>query len=101
MLVVGYPQIVAAGKVCDRLPLAAGDYAYAERVNRALTEIVGAASSDSTYVDIFAASKGHDVCSTDPWVNGSVNDQKRAAAYHPFAVEQKAVADLVLAAVKG
>lgn len=102
VIVVGYPEIVAAGKVCDQLPLAAGDYAYAAKVNKALTNMVrdAAASSDSAYVDIFKASLGHDVCSADPWVNGSVNDQRRAAAYHPFAVEQKAVSGLVLAAIK-
>ena len=33
-------------------------------------------------------------------MNGSVSDQKRAAAYHPFAKEQAAVADLVVAAVQ-
>jgi hypothetical protein len=101
VLVVGYPEIVAAGKVCDQLPLADGDYAYAAKINKALTDMVrGAAlASGSTYVDIFAASKGHDVCSKEPWVNGPVNDQKRAAAYHPFAVEQKAVAGLVVSAL--
>jgi len=101
VLLVGYPQIVDADHVCSKLPLAAGDYAYVERVNRALTEAVeGAAkASGSTYVDVWSASQGHDVCSDDPWINGTVNDQKRAARYHPFAVEQEAVAKLVEAAV--
>ena len=40
-------------------------------------------------------SRGHDVCSDDPWVNGAVTQPTRALAYHPFAVEQQAVADLV------
>lgn len=98
VLLVGYPHIVAVGSTCDELPLAAGDYAYAEKVNRALTESVrhAAQATGSTYVDVWAASEGHDICSSDPWVNGSVTDQKRAAAYHPFAVEQAAVADLVV-----
>jgi lysophospholipase L1-like esterase len=97
VLLVGYPQIVDADHVCSKLPLARGDYAYAERVNRALTEAVeGAAkASGSTYVDVWSASQGHDVCSADPWINGTVNDQKRAARFHPFAVEQQAVAKLV------
>jgi hypothetical protein len=46
------------------------------------------------------ASRGHDLCADDPWVNGSVTDQKRAAAYHPFAEEQVAVADLVVAGIR-
>jgi lysophospholipase L1-like esterase len=102
VLVVGYPQIVSADHICAKLPLARGDYAYGEKVSRALNDALRAAAeaTGSTYVDVYAASKGHDVCAADPWVNGSVTDQKRAAAYHPFAAEQKAVADLVLAAVR-
>jgi GDSL-like Lipase/Acylhydrolase family len=103
VLVVGYPQIVSPENTCDELPLARGDYAYAEEVNLALTEALRSAAlaNHATYIDVWAASKGHDICSDDPWVNGSVTDQKRAAAYHPFAEEQAAVADLVVAAVRG
>jgi lysophospholipase L1-like esterase len=102
VLVVGYPQIISADSRCAKLPLAAGDYAYGERVNRALTEVLrfAAKATDTTYVDVWAASQGHDICSDDPWVNGSVTDQKRAAAYHPFAEEQDAVADLVVDAFR-
>lgn len=103
VLVVGYPQIVATGSACTQLPLAAGDYAYVAKINLALAEMVrlAAQASKSTYVDVYSASKGHGICSADPWINGSANDQKRAAAYHPFATEQKAVAGLVVAAAKG
>ncbi|MCW2807318.1 MAG: Lipase 2 precursor [Marmoricola sp.] len=103
VLVVGYPQIVAAGSPCPELPLARGDYAWAANVNMALNTALrsAAAASGSTYVDVFSLSRGHDICSDDPWINGSVTDQKRAAAYHPFAVEQVAVADLVAAAARG
>ena len=102
VLVVGYPQIVSADSTCPDLPLARGDYAYAEKVNFALTEMLrkAAVATDSTYVDVWSASKGHDICSKDPWINGSVDDQQRAARYHPFAVEQAAVADLVANALR-
>lgn len=102
VLVVGYPQIVDKDHVCEKLPLAVGDYAYAERVNRALSDAVRRAArvTGTTFVDVWSASRDHDVCSTDPWINGSVTDQKRAAAYHPFAAEQAAVADLVVAAAR-
>ena len=60
-----------------------------------------AKASGSTYVDVWSASQGHDVCSADPWINGTVNDQKRAARFHPFAVEQAAVAALVEKAASG
>ena len=103
VLAVGYPQIVAAGSPCPELPLAAGDYPWAERVNRALADAVAGAAkaAGATYVDVWDASRGHDVCADEPWINGSVTDQSAAAAYHPFAVEQRAVADLVLDAVAG
>jgi lysophospholipase L1-like esterase len=102
VLVVGYPQIVAPGHMCAQLPLARGDYAYAEKVNLALTEMLrnAARATGATYVDVWSASQGHDICSADAWVNGSVNDDKAAARYHPFAKEQAAVADLVVKAVQ-
>ena len=102
VLVVGYPQIISADSRCASLPLAAGDYAYGEKVNLAMTEVLRSAAkaTGSTYVDVWSASQGHDICSDDPWINGAVNDQKRAAAYHPFAAEQVAVADLVVDAFR-
>ena len=103
LLVVGYPQIISADSRCAQLPLAAGDYAYGEKVNLAMTEVLRSAAkaTGSTYVDVWAASQGHDICSDDPWINGAATDQKRAAAYHPFAAEQVAVADLVVDAFRG
>jgi hypothetical protein len=100
--VVGYPEIVSANDACPELPLAKGDYAYAHEVNFALTEMLrkAARATDSTYVDVWSASKGHDICSPDPWINGSVDNEKQAARYHPFAKEQAEVADLVVAKIK-
>jgi lysophospholipase L1-like esterase len=102
VLVVGYPQIVSTAHTCAELPLARGDYAYAQQVNFALTEMLrkAAKATHSTYVDVWTASKGHDICASDPWINGSVDNEKQAARYHPFAKEQAAVADLVVAKVK-
>lgn len=101
VLLVGYPRLLAAGHTCPRLPLAAGDYAYVEQVNRALDDNLAYAArrAGATYVDVWAASRGHDICSADPWVNGSRTDRRRAAAFHPFAAEQQAVADLVVRAL--
>jgi lysophospholipase L1-like esterase len=102
VLVVGYPQIVSADHTCRELPLATGDYAYAQQVNFALTEMLrkAAQATSSTYVDVWTASKGHDICSADPWINGSMDNEKAAARYHPFANEQAAVAGLVLEKVR-
>ncbi|QWF21966.1 SGNH/GDSL hydrolase family protein [Nocardioides sp. LMS-CY] len=102
VLLVGYPQIVPASGTCPDLPLAAGDYAFARDVNHRLTEAVRAAAetADAEYVDVWAATEGHDICAADPWINGRVTSADRALAYHPLAAEQRAVADLVLEAIR-
>jgi len=50
-------------------------------------------------VDVWEPSAGHDICADDPWINGRATDPNRALAFHPFAAEQKAVAQLVLDAL--
>jgi lysophospholipase L1-like esterase len=103
VLAVGYPQIVDPAHVCAKLPLAKGDYAYAEQVNRALTDAVrqAAAATGTTYVDVWTLSKGHDICSADPWINGSADLQNKAPRYHPFLAEHQAVAKLIASMVAG
>ena len=99
ILLVGYPQIVPASGTCAEVPFAPADYRFAHEVNHGLTEAVrrAAARTRATYVDVWRASAGHDVCAAEPWING-INGPG-AAAFHPFAVEQAAVARLVTAAV--
>jgi lysophospholipase L1-like esterase len=99
VVLVGYPQIVPASGRCEEVPFAPDDYAFARQVNRGLTEAVerAAAATRSTYVDLWAASEGHDICSADPWINGLSGPG--AAPFHPFAAEQAEVARLVAAAL--
>jgi len=99
VLVVGYPQIGPRHGTCpDLLPLADGDYRYANQVAERLDQALrhAAAVTRSSYVDVWGPSKGHDICSADPWINGQYTDPSRAQSYHPFAEEQQAVAGLVL-----
>jgi lysophospholipase L1-like esterase len=98
IVVVGYPQIVPESGTCDLLPLAAGDYPFARDVNEGLARAVRLAADDAQadYLDLWAPSTGHDICAADPWINGRVTTVNEALAYHPFAVEQAAVADLLL-----
>jgi hypothetical protein len=98
VLVVGYPQIVPADGSCpELLPLADGDLAYARRVNRALSTALerAAAAAGVGYVNVWSASAGHDICAADPWINGRFTNFSLAQAYHPFAAEQAAVAELI------
>jgi lysophospholipase L1-like esterase len=102
VVLVAYPQPVPKEGSCQTLPLATGDYPYVRSIVADLDDALRAAAEggQARFVDVLAASEGHDVCAgADAWVNGSTTDLSRAAAYHPFAVEQQAVADLVVAAV--
>jgi lysophospholipase L1-like esterase len=102
VLVVGYPRILPRHGSCPELPLATGDYPFALRVNRELDDALRAAArhTDTAFVDVWRASIGHDICSATPWVNGASTQPNRAAAFHPFGVEQQAVAKLVRAALR-
>ena len=103
VLAIGYPQIVSADHVCSKLPLATGDYAYLEKVNRALTDAVQQAAKRPARRTSTCGrpAQGHDICSADPWINGSVDQQGKALRYHPFAAEQEAVATLVESMLAG
>jgi len=105
VLVVGYPRIAPARGTCpDALPFAAGDYRYADLVERRLNgELRRAARAHRVgFVDTYAASRGHDVCAgADAWVNGQRTDAGRALAYHPFRAYMDAVARLVAARLGG
>ena len=100
VVLVGYPRIVDADKTCSQLPLDAAARTDLEDANRGLDQALAAAArrTGADYVDMFAAGTGHDVCAGDQaWVNGVKTDTARAAALHPFKVEQTAVATRVLA----
>ncbi len=103
VVLVGYPQLVPAEGHCAELPLADGDYAYVRQGLELLNQSLAAAAEQAgaTYVDVWAASEGHDICAgDDAWVNGSTSQADVAAFYHPFAQGQRAVADLVKEALE-
>jgi lysophospholipase L1-like esterase len=99
VIVVGYPQILPDQGTCpELLPLADGDVDYARGIVDALTSAIerAARAADADYADVRAATAGHDICADDPWINGRNTDVDLALAFHPFAAEQRAVADLLL-----
>lgn len=104
LLVVGYPQLAPARGGCpELLPLAAGDVPFARQVNHALTHNLARAAerTRTTYVDVWRASAGHDICADEPWVNGQQGVQGGAIPFHPLPAGQRAIAELVLDAVDG
>lgn len=94
IVVVTYPQLVPPSGTCEAIPIAQGDYPLAREVNRALSDALaaGARAGGARVLDVFRLSRGHDLCSDDPWVNGPRTDPGAALAFHPFAAEQQAVA---------
>ncbi len=102
IVVVDYPQLLPAEGSCEAGALAAGDYAYVREVNAALSRAVmaGARAADAEVIDVLGMSRGRDVCSEDPWVNGIQTDPEAALAFHPFAVQQEAVADAIAELVR-
>lgn len=96
IIAIDYPQVVGT-KSCSGLPLAAGDVAFAHEINHELDDAILAAASKAGVdsLDLWGPSAGHDVCSSEPWINGNKTEPGKALALHPFAVEQQAVASLL------
>lgn len=99
VLVVGYLRLVPPDGGCPEAGLADGDYGMAHAVTRSLNQALDRASRDAGvgFVDMFAASRGHDICADRPWVQGSRTNQQAAFAYHPLAAGMEAVADRLVA----
>lgn len=94
VVVVGYPQIVPASGTCELLPIDAAEVPFVREVSRRLAAALGrgARASRAEYVDMWAASAGHDVCADEPWVAG-LRPERPGAPLHPYAEHQAAVAD--------
>jgi lysophospholipase L1-like esterase len=101
IIVVGYPAFAPAKDPCALLPLAEGDVPLAHRINLGLNDALATAADEAgvTYLDVYEATRGHDMCSDDPWIAGKRAVGDRAAPWHPYFQEQKVVADLILEAI--
>ncbi|MCX6399078.1 MAG: SGNH/GDSL hydrolase family protein [Propionibacteriales bacterium] len=94
VVVVGYPQLVPESGTCEVLPVAAADVPFVREVNRRLADALerGARAAGVEYVDMWAASAGHDACGAEPWVAG-LRPVGPGAPLHPYPAHQSAVAD--------
>ena len=102
VVLVGYLRLAPQRGTCRALPLARGDYRLGRQVSQSLDRALRRAAhrTGTRYVDMYAASRGHDICSARPWVNGKETVQGRALAYHPLAAGMRADAARVLAALR-
>jgi lysophospholipase L1-like esterase len=99
IVLVGYPHYLPDHGDCpDRLPLVP---AMEPRIRLALElanerwrEAADRVGAD--YVDTWTLTRGHDVCSADPWINGATTVPGKAAALHPFEAYHRAVAKAIV-----
>lgn len=94
VVLVGYPHIAPSSGECPALlPYATGDVPFGDEVLRRVNAAMRAAATrtGAEFVDMYAASHGHDVCSRLPYVNGVHTDRRRAAAFHPLPRGMRAV----------
>lgn len=86
VLVVGYPRLLPTTGHCAKAAFAWGDYGFARKVGRLLNRSLRLAAEQhrARYLNLYPATKGHDICAHHrAWING-VNYKLRAAAFHPF-----------------
>ncbi len=100
VVVVTYPRVFPNSGTCKlakAFTYAVGDRAYINTTLETLSDAMIDAAKDAgvKWVDLYAASRGHDICSQEPWVNGDSQDQTRANFLHPFPEEQAALAQLI------
>lgn len=93
---VGYPRLLADHSDCNSqvpLPKKALERVRTSGldVNTTLKRVAKQAGVD--FLDMYAASVGHDVCSKKPWVNGQRTLNGEAFAFHPFPAYHQAVAE--------
>jgi lysophospholipase L1-like esterase len=98
IMVIGYPEFFPENGPCAQFPLALGDYRFAHRFNELLVRAQerSAARTHVEYVDVFTASRGHNMCAQDPWIAGVRPASTDAMPLHPYPEEQQLVARLVL-----
>jgi len=102
IVLVGYPrlapdqgtctkQLPFPGIVVDRLRSTLRD------ANTTLAAVAKRKKVD--YVDMYAPSRGHDICSDSPWVNGVKEVKDKALPFHPYKAYHRAVADKIAALI--
>jgi lysophospholipase L1-like esterase len=97
---VNYFTILPGSGACAGVPLTADQLTYERSIATRLESATAAAASaaGATLVDLAAASRGHDACSADPWVESGHPPAGRSQ-YHPNEAGMRAAAAAVEAAL--
>ena len=102
IVLVGYPRVAPDTGTCKQLPFPPVALNRIRTVVHAADDALAkvAKKEGADYVDMWAASKGHDACSDDPWVNGAQVVKGKALQFHPYRAYHVAVADKIVALLK-
>ncbi|WP_225652764.1 ricin-type beta-trefoil lectin domain protein [Streptomyces pseudogriseolus] len=97
---VTYFTLLPDSGTCAVAPLTDEQAAYERSIAARLAAATAdaAAATGATLVDLAGASRGHDACSADPWVESYRPAQGRST-YHPNEAGMRAAADLVQSAL--
>ncbi|MDI2125721.1 SGNH/GDSL hydrolase family protein [Yinghuangia seranimata] len=104
IVLVGYPSVLPddAWDCLLKQPVTVGDVEYLRgilgRLNTMLADT--AAANGAAYVDTLTPTKGHDVCSADRWIEGTLPGSP-AVPFHPNATGERVMADAVLRTIGG
>lgn len=96
VFVVPYPTILPKNGTCPQIGINKRQGTLMRSVGLRLAETTRAAAqaAGGTFVDLTAASLGHDACAVEPWVNGSI--PANGVAFHPTLAGAKGVAAQVM-----
>ncbi|RNL78741.1 SGNH/GDSL hydrolase family protein [Nocardioides marmorisolisilvae] len=99
IVLVGYPRVAPDKGTCKQLPFPPVALNRIRTVVQAADEALAkvAKKEGADYIDMWAASRGHDACSDDPWVNGSKAVKGKALQFHPYKAYHQAVAEKIVA----
>lgn len=103
VFVVGYADILPQRGACfPSMPLSPGDVAFMNAIEQQLNAVIAAqaVANGATYVDVYAATIGHDACQPESnrWVEPLLPGTD-AAPVHPNAAGQHAIGLLVAEAI--
>ncbi|WP_066940420.1 SGNH/GDSL hydrolase family protein, partial [Streptomyces sp. NBRC 110611] len=102
VVVVGYPAVLPDDpkKCFGKMPATTGDLRFLRSVVGELNDKVAKATTAAggTFVDTLGPTKGHDGCSSSPWIEGILPGSP-AVPLHPNATGERVMADAVLKAL--
>jgi lysophospholipase L1-like esterase len=99
VVLVSYPNVLPEQGVCGSLGFGPGMADTGREVAARLHEATRSAAEQSgaIFVDMAAASIGHDACSPEPWINGA--RPTSGAPFHPTQAGARATAATVFKAI--